>query len=92
MLHSIGFGSLFEIFDLVNELTDVLKMTVNGGVPHVGNRVYQVQLLHHFSSDFARMDLAAIIRFQVLHDVLNRLFERIQTDRTLLARFDDPLA
>ena len=38
------------------------------------------------------MNLPPVIGFQVLHDILNRLFEHIQTYRTFLACLDDPLA
>ncbi len=85
MLHPVNLGALFKHFDLVDKLADVLKMPVNRRVTHVGNHVDNVQSLHHFGTNLPGVNLAPVVCLQILHDLIDHLFNHVGTDRSLLA-------
>ena len=51
-------------------------MAVNRGVTDISNAIDNVQFLHDFGTDFARVDLSSVVGLEVLNDVLDGLIQR----------------
>ena len=81
-LSGIAFDAAAESVDRVNEFVDFGKMPVDRSVTEVRDFIDITQFLQHLRADLSRGDFAAT-RFQIVNDVVDRLFQGDQTDRSL---------
>jgi hypothetical protein len=87
-LEGIGFDAPAECMNFIDETLDILKAAVNRRVAQVGDLIDLAQLLQHLVADQGGGNFAPA-RFKFVHDIVDRLFERHETDRTFFARFRD---
>lgn len=79
----------FHRFDLVDELADVLELTVDGGVANVGDGVDVTQRGHDFVANGRGGDFTNVIILQLEDDFLDGFVDDIHGNRALLAGFDN---
>jgi len=70
----------------VNEFIDILEALVHGGVTQIRYFIDPAQFLKHFGADSSGENFASA-RFELVHDVVNYLFQRHETGRALFKSF-----
>jgi hypothetical protein len=84
--------ALVQLLELLAERVDVVESVVDGGVADVRDLVEVAELLHDDLADDARGDLALAQHAQAMADALDRGFDRLAADGTLLERLHDARA
>jgi hypothetical protein len=87
-LKYVGFDTPAERMNLIDETFDVLKAAVDRRVAQVGDLIDLAQLFQNLVTDHGGGNFVSA-RFKFVHDVVDRLFKRHETDRTFVARFRD---
>src|SRR6476620_2826416 len=79
----ICFYSASQRLNGVDKFIDLFKSTMHRREPQVGDLIYVTQLGHYVSADLRRRDFASA-SFDFMNNVVDRLFENDETDRTFL--------
>jgi hypothetical protein len=87
-LKCVGFDAPAEGMNFINETLNVLKAAVDRCVAQVGDLIDLAQLFQNLVTDYGGGNFVSA-RFKFVHDVVDRLFKRHETDRTFVARFRD---
>jgi len=77
-----------QCVNLIDETLDILKAAVDRRVAQVGNLIDLAQLFQNLVTDHGGGNFVSA-RFKFVHDVVDRLFKRHETDRTFVTRFRD---
>ena len=87
-LKRVGFVAPTEGMNLIDETLHILKAAVDRRVAQVGDLIDLAQLFQNLVTDHGGGNFLSA-RFKFVHDVVDRLFQRHETDRTFVARFRD---
>jgi len=87
-LKRVGFDAPAECMNLIDETLDIFKAAVDRRVAQVGDLIDLAQLFQNLVTDHGGGNFVSA-RFKFVHDVVDRLFKRHETDRTFVTRFRD---
>jgi len=75
-----------EVLQLIHEVMDVLKPTINRSKAYVGHSVQPMELFHYFFTDLRTPNLSHALILKMEFDAVDDLFNDVETDRPFLAR------
>lgn len=87
LLEDAPLGAVLQGLNFVDEVADVVEMTIYRCVTHVCDLIQGMKMIHHLGTHNMRRDLPFKVRFQLLDDLVHRALQRLCTDRTLFTRF-----
>src|SRR5205823_11164012 len=72
-----------QCLNRVDKFIGLLKTAMDRGETEISDFIDVAQLRHHVGSDLRRSDLAST-GFDFMNDIVHRLFQKDETDRTFL--------
>ena len=75
-----------EVLQLIHEVMDVLKPTINRSKAYVGYSVQPMELFHYFFTNLRTPNLSLALILKMEFDTVDDLFNDVETDRPFLAR------
>ena len=87
-LTRVGFYSLIECANLVDETFDILEAAMDRGVAQIGDFIEIAEPIENLLPDLRGRDFTAG-GFDIVDDFIDRFLERDETDAAFLASFGD---
>ena len=78
----------FERLNFIDELTNILKLAIDGGISDKGDGIDFLELCHHLGADDATRHFLKPFGGEIVHDLISRSFQSVNGNRALFAGSD----